>query len=146
MRRGREPNHDMVLDPSESPICATLLLVHLQDSSVADHMTRLGVDVMALRQKLLQEQNHDGDHQVFMDDHSSDYEGRKKRKPITKEKSHDVTILIRCYNKRALSGLQVQEALKEMPKQELVEFMMDTVLGWKPPVQPVQRRKDPAIT
>jgi len=133
----------MVLDPSESPICATLLLVQMQDSSVADHMTRLGVDVVALRQKLLHEQTHDGDHQVLMDDHSSDYEDRKKRKPFVKEKSHNVTVLISCYNKRTLSGLQVQEALKEMPQQELVDFVMDTVVGWKPPVS---RRKYPAIT
>lgn len=78
-----------------------------------------------------------------MDDHSSDYEDRKKRKPFVKEKSHNVTVLISCYNKRTLSGLQVQEALKEMPQQELVDFVMDTVVGWKPPVS---RRKYPAIT
>jgi hypothetical protein len=134
----------MHFDPPELAVIADLILWLLQDGNIADQVTQHGISLPDLKLKLLQvqETSHDSE-PLLLDEPSSDYEERRRRKPATvKEKSRNIATLVNCYSKKSLTGMQLQEAFLESPKQDLVDFIMLSLLGWAPPQQ---RKKFPAV-
>lgn len=124
---------------------ADLILWILQDGNIADQVAQHGINIPDLKTKLIQvqESNHDSE-PLLLDEQGSDYEERRRRKPATvKEKSRNISTLIVCYSKKSLTGMQLQEAFLEAPKQDLVDFIMLSLLGWAPPQQ---RKKFPPVS
>jgi hypothetical protein len=125
----------MNFDSLELATMADLILWILHDDNVADQVAQHGINLPELKSKLLQVQEASIDSEpLVLDEQASDYEERRRRKPTAvKEKARDIAVLMTCYNKKTLSGLQVQEALLDAPKQDVVDFIMLAYLGWAPP-------------
>ena len=126
-----------MLPPTIIPLCAQLAAHALSDTSIQDQLAAQGVDVMQLQQALMAE--------VRLDD-TDTYDltagvVQATTKPGTANVQRNVGTLLVLYGKRSLSGSQVAEALSSCTPQQLVQFIMTDVAGWKPPQK---RAKVPA--
>lgn len=131
-----------ILSDEEFCAVASLALHLLQDGSVLDAVSsRTNIDlslVARLREHL---SSHDfADFDIPTSGASAYDDGRATKRDAGK--SHNIDVLIRCFTKRTLSGLQVYEGLLECPKDDLAVWITEHFMSWQPRVP--RKRKSQA--
>lgn len=122
------------LTDEESFVIASLALHLLQDEGVLDAVSlRSNVDTTLLAKLRAYLDSHENPELDIPAGAGSAYEAKTKtagKKEISK--THDISVLIRCFTKGSLSGMQVFEGLTECPREDLAEWITQTHMEWRP--------------